>query len=83
VTPEIGTLVTVEPHLMADGKTHCGRWHGRVRSLCRKSQDWIWVQQVRPVGGAWEPGMTTQARIDRLVPIEVQLDLFGAPGGVR
>lgn len=82
--PPVGELVTVEPHLMVDGKTRCGRWNGRVRSHCRVSQDWVWVQEIRPVGGTWKRGMTTQARIDRLVPIEMDLDLFGNPtGGAR
>lgn len=79
--PAVGELVTVEPHVMADGKTRCGRWNGRVRSHCRKSLEWVRVQEIRPVGGAWERGMTTQARIDHLGPIEVDVDLFGNPAG--
>lgn len=79
--PQVGDLVTVLPHKMICGAWTCGRWHGRIRSYCRNSTQWIWVQQVREVDGAWKPGMTTQARIDKLVPIEVQLDLFGQPAG--
>jgi hypothetical protein len=80
VTPAVGDLVTVLPHKMP-GVGLCGRWHGRVRSRCRISTDQLWVQEVKPAGHVWEMGMTAQARIDRLVPIELDVDLFGNPAG--
>jgi hypothetical protein len=83
VTPEVGDLVTVLPHRQFATRLMMGRWHGRVRDLCLVHTDWVWVQQVRRDGDAWRPGMTTQARIDHLVPIEVDIDLFGNPVGAR
>lgn len=78
MTPAVGDLVTVLPHSMVGG-WKCGRWHGRVRSLCRVSTDKVWVQELKVVDGRWKLGMTTQARIDHLGPIELDVDLFGNP----
>jgi hypothetical protein len=76
----VGDLVTVLPHKM-DGGWRCGRWNGRVRSLCLISTDKVWVQELKVAGAEWELGMTTTCRIDHLIPIEIETDLFGNPAG--
>ena len=81
---EVGEVYTVEPHLMWDGRTRCGRWHARVERLFEKDgRPWANVHEVRPVDGAWIPRMHTSVAAAHLVPVEVQLDLFGMPAGRR
>jgi hypothetical protein len=100
VIPVRGELYTVEPHRMYDGSRtgfQCGRWHCRVLGDVFDSRiaDRGWagrkvvsVQEMKIVGGLWEPDMKTSVEAGKLRPLEVQLDLFGQPasslaGGAR
>ncbi len=83
MTPERGGLYTVTPHRMYDGsKTgfQCGRWHCRTKGSVF-GDDLITVQQMKIVGGQWKPAMSTAVPVAALVPLEVDVDLFGNPIG--
>lgn len=85
--PAEGELYTVVPHRMPDGsKTGllCGRWHCRVKGDGFDASDGtrrITVQEMKVDGGRWKPAIHTAVPIAALVPLEVQLDLFGNPAG--
>lgn len=74
-----GDLVTVAPHVLPDLKVRCGRFHGRVECPARVTPGVVWVQQMRPAGGTWNPGVHVAVRVDQLGPLELQIDLFGNP----
>lgn len=86
LAPAIGEMYTVIPHRMFDGsKTgfQCGAWHCRVKGNVFDG-DKVTVQEMKIVDGRWKPAMSTCIRVDKLGPLEVDVDLFGDPvGGAR
>lgn len=78
MTPAAGELVTVAPHRLPHGAT-CGRFHARTRGAVHDGR--VIVQQMRPDGDRWKPGMSTCVFAAAVGPLEVQVDLFGNPAG--
>jgi hypothetical protein len=80
VTPVVGERYTVTPHKTPHG-TPSGRWHCEVKSPARVTEGaWI-VWQIEPDNGRWRRRMSTCVFASALVPLEVQVDLFGDPAG--
>jgi hypothetical protein len=78
--PAIGEMYTVTPFRAHDG-TMLGRWHCRITGA-RPGAGHVCAQQITPAdGGGWRNRMSTMVPVGALVPLEVQVDLFGDPAG--
>ncbi|GAB3817736.1 hypothetical protein ACFOX0_17920 [Micromonospora zhanjiangensis] len=76
-----GDLATVTPHTMHDGQP-CGTWHCRLLSD-PNNRGRVVVQEVVVDGDRWRNRMSTSVDVAALVPLTVQVDLFGNPVPVR
>lgn len=73
--PQPGDMFTVTPHRLPHGPLNPGGWHCRITGDERDGA--VVVQEMKFYGVEWRPGMSTRVRVDALVPLAVQLDLFG------
>lgn len=77
-------MFTVIPHVLPNGTgVRCGTSHCRVSGDPYDGK--VWVQEMKLDGGRWRPRMCTLVAVRALVPLCVQVDLFGEvePAGGR
>lgn len=72
-----GEMYTVAPHVLPHGPHNPGGWHCRTTSDERDGK--VAVQEMRLDGTRWRPGMHTFVYVTALMPLVVQVDLFGDP----
>lgn len=88
-------MFTVVPHTMPHG-VECGRWHCIVLSTSGASGSVCVAEIVQdptaqpkrglsgpPAPAGWRRRMMTSILVSKLVPLEVDVDLFGSPIGGR
>jgi len=75
--PRKGDRFTVTPHRLPHGP-RCGRWHCEVTGSVF-DDNMVTVQEIKPVAGRWERGMSTCVFISALIPLDHDVDLFGDP----
>ena len=79
MTPAKGELYTVVQHTVPHG-AEVGRFHCLVLGEVRDGRVHICQMKIGD-DGKWRRSMQTSVYASALVPLEVQLDLFGDPAG--
>jgi hypothetical protein len=77
--PAVGEMYTVTPHVVPHG-AQVGRFHCLVLGGERDGKVHICQMKIGD-DGKWRRSMQTVVYSTALVPLEVQLDLFGEPAG--